>query len=399
MIQTVTNIDVDLSTPKYVCANLKQGDNGTRSFVIQCRENGIPISIDSDNAYAILKLKKPDGTYVLLPCMIMEDGKVSFTLVDSVTTKPGRCISEIVIYEKTESNTGDYKELDSLPAGKSIATMDMVFNVFPSSIDNCELETTDDFSAMNDLMAKILRDYKWILDENHGIIGSVKTINGRKPDEEGAFFLDASDCQGYIDDSLVAPKADISELQSENVARKDEITALQAENESRKNDISGLNSKNQEQDATIESLNKAAIRSVNGHFPDDSGAVSLAQSDVGLGNVNNTSDADKPISNATQTALDDKQKKALLFTNVPIQSDSWQTADASACDGVRTYYSNVTLANVTSDMMPQVTFWPVDIENWNLSPVVKAIDGGIQIYAETAPTGAITIGSIICWRQ
>ena len=37
-------------------------------------------------------------------------------------------------------------------------------------------------------------------------------------------------------------------------------------------------------------------------------------SDIGLGNVDNTSDADKPISNATQTALDDKASDADLTT-------------------------------------------------------------------------------------
>ena len=35
--------------------------------------------------------------------------------------------------------------------------------------------------------------------------------------------------------------------------------------------------------------------------------MSLTKSDVGLGNVNNTSDANKPISTATQTALDGKK--------------------------------------------------------------------------------------------
>ena len=39
------------------------------------------------------------------------------------------------------------------------------------------------------------------------------------------------------------------------------------------------------------------------------GAVTLAKGDVGLGNVDNTSDANKPISNATQAALNDKQAK------------------------------------------------------------------------------------------
>ena len=46
----------------------------------------------------------------------------------------------------------------------------------------------------------------------------------------------------------------------------------------------------------------AGVTSVNTR----TGEVTLIKSDVGLGNVDNTSDANKPISTATQTALDGK---------------------------------------------------------------------------------------------
>ena len=52
-------------------------------------------------------------------------------------------------------------------------------------------------------------------------------------------------------------------------------------------------------------LSSAPVTSVN----NKTGAVTLAKGDVGLGNVDNTSDANKPISNATQAALNDKQAK------------------------------------------------------------------------------------------
>lgn len=39
-------------------------------------------------------------------------------------------------------------------------------------------------------------------------------------------------------------------------------------------------------------------------------SITLVPSDLGLGNVNNTSDANKPISTATQAALDDKEDSA-----------------------------------------------------------------------------------------
>ena len=44
------------------------------------------------------------------------------------------------------------------------------------------------------------------------------------------------------------------------------------------------------------------------------GAVSLGKADVGLANVDNTSDADKPVSNAQQTALNLKETVANVNT-------------------------------------------------------------------------------------
>lgn len=46
------------------------------------------------------------------------------------------------------------------------------------------------------------------------------------------------------------------------------------------------------------------------------GHVTLVKGDVGLGNVDNTSDADKPISTATQTALNGKQDADAALTSI-----------------------------------------------------------------------------------
>lgn len=46
------------------------------------------------------------------------------------------------------------------------------------------------------------------------------------------------------------------------------------------------------------------------------GVVTLVKGDVGLGNVDNTSDANKPVSSATQTALNAKQATLVSNTNI-----------------------------------------------------------------------------------
>lgn len=59
---------------------------------------------------------------------------------------------------------------------------------------------------------------------------------------------------------------------------------------------------------TVEEVD-ASINDINTHKADTNNPHSVTASQVGLGNVNNTSDADKPISTATQSALDNKVDK------------------------------------------------------------------------------------------
>ena len=58
---------------------------------------------------------------------------------------------------------------------------------------------------------------------------------------------------------------------------------------------------------------------VNGHAL--SGDVTVTASDVGLGNVDNTSDLNKPISTATQTALDGKVDKTTTVNGKALSTD------------------------------------------------------------------------------
>jgi hypothetical protein len=72
------------------------------------------------------------------------------------------------------------------------------------------------------------------------------------------------------------------------------------------------------------------------------GAVSLTASDVGLGNVNNTADADKPVSTATQTALNTKANT----THTHAITDT--TGLQSALDGKSASAHNHAIADVTN---------------------------------------------------
>ena len=94
-----------------------------------------------------------------------------------------------------------------------------------------------------------------------------------------------------------------------------------------------------------------AVLSVNGQ----TGAVTLTKSDVGLGNVDNTSDANKPVSTAQQTALDLKinltQKAAAngvatldASTKIPIAQVPTGTTGTTVALGNHTHTAATTAA-------------------------------------------------------
>lgn len=61
---------------------------------------------------------------------------------------------------------------------------------------------------------------------------------------------------------------------------------------------------------------KASNLTVSNHINNQSNPHNVTQAQVGLGNVNNTSDLDKPISTATQTALDLKANQSALSQEI-----------------------------------------------------------------------------------
>jgi hypothetical protein len=82
-------------------------------------------------------------------------------------------------------------------------------------------------------------------------------------------------------------------------------------------------------------ISASEVTSVNGY----TGTVTLAKSDVGLGNVDNTSDADKPVSTAAQTALDAKQIKTVYSDTAPSHSAGLEWVDTTDLRSYRSYNS------------------------------------------------------------
>ncbi len=107
-------------------------------------------------------------------------------------------------------------------------------------------------------------------------------------------------------------------IESETVANLPIANPTLAGTESNLNSLQVGNTKyalpfDSKQDILVSGTN---IKTINNTSLLGSGDLAINKSSVGLGNVDNTSDADKPISTATQTALDSKQDILVSGTNI-----------------------------------------------------------------------------------
>ena len=126
----------------------------------------------------------------------------------------------------------------------------------------------------------------------------------------------------------------------------------------------------------------AEASDLTAHTSNTSNPHGVTKAQVGLGNVNDTSDADKPISTATQTALDGK------FTQRTITgtADEITVTNGSGASGNPTLSLALTAAKVGALPIPDPgSFYPTD----TITAALQLI-GGRERYGTGSPEGVLT---------
>ena len=106
---------------------------------------------------------------------------------------------------------------------------------------------------------------------------------------------------------------------------------------------------------------EAAITSnLNNHISDYHNPHKVAKAQVGLSNVDNTSDADKPVSNATQTELDKKANQTEVnqlqqtITNLQTTIQQLQSQITNMSTTIESVQNNITNIQTTINTLPTV---------------------------------------------
>lgn len=132
------------------------------------------------------------------------------------------------------------------------------------------------------------------------------------------------------------------------------------------------------------------------------GDITLDKSDVGLGNVDNTSDADKPISSATQAALNEKVPSSREINGYSLDEDITLTkADVGLGNVDNTSDANKPISNAAQAALnakanlsdfnnhagnTEIHVTSQDKTNWNNKVTAYRNASGALVFAYVKPT-------------
>lgn len=249
-LEIMKNINVDFYDKKYIMINAKQYDDSSRWITIACYNQGNVFNLSASKHSAYIKYKKADGNGVLNYCRINHRGEVLVELTEQMLAADGICYVDLVIVNKGSAmvnvDTGEIITIDETPI---LSTMAFCVNVYETSVNNSEIESSYEYDALNELMQRAEAEYSEVMKLSKSY--AVGNAGGIRDNE------DYDNAKYYYEQSIIsANNADLSEANAEasaNLARSYAVGGIGVrENEDKdnayyyyemtKNIVDGLNS-------------------------------------------------------------------------------------------------------------------------------------------------------------
>ena len=253
-------ITLDLTVSRVQNIHCSQDDDNSRNILITLSDKGKPYMLSSDESI-FLKISKPDNTFIYIDeddsehLYRNEDGTISIILSEQATYVPGICEAELQIID----------------SDKIISTRKFNIIVKKSVVSDKEIESTIETNVIKKMIQHL--------------------INFANPHK--------------------VTKEQVGLGNVENLSINDQIPIYE-EAEKLENISSG------EKISTAFGKIKRAITSLIAHINNFDNPHKLSKNQIELGNVNNTSDVDKPVSTAQQKAIDDAYANSNKYTDEKI---------------------------------------------------------------------------------
>lgn len=163
-LEIVKNINIDFYDSKYTMVNAKQYDDVSRWIAITCYNQGSLFNISASKHSAYVKYRKADGYGVLNYCRINNKGEILVELTEQMLAADGICYVDLVVVNKgsvmVNVDTGEIITIDDSPI---LSTMAFCVNVYETTVDNSEIESSYEYDALNEMLKKAEADYTEVM--------------------------------------------------------------------------------------------------------------------------------------------------------------------------------------------------------------------------------------------
>nr|DAR73383.1 MAG TPA: structural protein [Caudoviricetes sp.] len=253
-------ITLDLTISRVQNVHCSQDDADSRNILITLSDNGKPYSIPSE-VRILLKISKPDNTYVYIDeddvdhLFRNDDGTISIILSEQATCVPGICEAELQFITPKET----------------ISTRQFNIIVKKSVINDEEIESVIE----SNIIQKMIRHL-------------IDFMNPHKVNKEQ---VGLGNVPNVITNDQTPTYEEAEEF--ENISSGEKLSIA------------------------FGKIQKA-ISSLLGHINNFDNPHKTTKSQIQLGNVDNTSDVDKPVSKAQQKAIDDAYTNSNKYTDQKI---------------------------------------------------------------------------------
>lgn len=155
------DVYLDFTTKDLVTILCTQYDKDSRTYTIHFLDDGKPFLINKTNRKVMFKMTKKDNKKVLDDCVINSDGTVNFELTEQICVFHGIYDVQFVLFDSNDMSV--------------VHTMPFRLNIAKTVADNIEIESSDEFNALNNMILKETERIK-IVEELEKKITEAETI-------------------------------------------------------------------------------------------------------------------------------------------------------------------------------------------------------------------------------
>ena len=221
-VQIYRDIKVDFSNSRYIIINAKQHDSKSRFVRMTCTNCGEKVHLNPNDYSAFIRYRKSDGYGVFNSCIISTSGEIIFELTEQMLSTVGTSYADLIIVDVMKPNINNDLTIVSSDGriiennGSIVSTMTFYINILEKPLDNWDVESTNEFSALNDLLLKASTDYEYIVETTKEYMDNAKN-------SEDAAALFANEAEKSADN---AKTSEDNTAISEKKAFKEAIVAF-----------------------------------------------------------------------------------------------------------------------------------------------------------------------------